>query len=527
MKLPANDNSFRPPVLPYLGQRLISLEGWGRTLALLLLGGMVTLALPPFFAWGFLLIAFPGLLWLVMHAPTAQRRFWDGWWFGFGFFTTGLYWFAHALLVDAAKFGWLIPFAVFGIGGILAIYTGLATWLTGLLRHHDRFNWLISFPTVWTVVEWLRGLLFTGFPWNLTGYVFNASDASLQAASLVGAYGLSWLAVFFASLPVLFMFPKDRRSPADVLFVGNTLLLLFALLGWGNWRLEAHPLAFEKGVKLRIVQPAIDQYHKSRPEERLNILRELGELTRADGIESVTHVIWPETAMPFYFSSGDSWARELASLLPPGALLLTGVVRPELDPEHQKLRSLFNSFQVMDVSGTVLYTYDKRKLVPFGEFVPLRHILPLDKITPGAFDFTPGTAATSYQPPHGPGFAPLICYESIFPSLAEGAWPQALVNVTNDGWFGISTGPYQHLEMSRMRAVEQGVAFIRAANSGVSAVFDGYGRRVATFGLAKKGILDAPLPQATKIKGLYATFGAFPLAVLLLVALIILILRRP
>jgi apolipoprotein N-acyltransferase len=528
MKYPANDNRLARNVLAYYGERLQLLRGWRRAAMLCLFGGMATLALPPFFAWPLLWLAFPSVLWLILRASSAGRAFWDGWWFGFGFFVSGLYWFAYALLVDAAKFGWLIPPAVFGISGILALYTGLVGWLTYFLRGHDRFNWLIGFPTFWMAVEWVRGYLFTGFPWNLMGYSFGASEASLQSASLFGAFGLSWFTVLLACLPVIYMTPLEGSAERQRNGAVTTalLLMLAGLVVWGQGRLQNHPTDFVPGVTLRLVQPAIDQYHKSQPAERQNIIRKQAELTLSKGYEHVTHIVWPETAMPFYFTSGDYWAKELATLIPENGLLMTGVVRPETSEDHRSLLNIYNSFSVLDRSGEIVFSYDKRKLVPFGEFVPFRHILPLDKITPGSLDFSRGRTPGHFtQAGGGPSFFPLICYEAIFPSLSQDAWPSALLNVTNDGWFGISTGPYQHLEMSRMRAVEQGVPMIRAANSGISAMIDPYGRLIGSLGLGEEGVLDVTLPASAAEPTLYGLYGGSFELMLLMVAMLVLLLR--
>jgi apolipoprotein N-acyltransferase len=531
MKRAANDNRRERQVLAYYAERLQSLQGWFRRAALCLFGLLAVLALPPFHAWPLLWLAIPSVLWLFVSAPTGRVAFWDGWWFGFGFFVCGLYWFAYALLVDASKFGWLIPFAVFGISGILALYMGLLGWLTSQLRGHDRVSWLFAFPAIWMGVEWLRGFLFTGFPWNLIGYSFDASDIAIQAASLLGVYGLSWFTVLVASLPILFM-PRIETASAlrqNCMILAGCLVAFIAVLAWGQARLAHHPLSIVPNTMLRLVQPAIDQYHKSQPGQRQNILRRQIELTRSEGFEAVTHVIWPETAMPFFFSSGDYWAQELAQLVPPNGLLMTGFVRSETTPDQKALLRVFNSFAALDSGGNVVFSYDKRKLVPFGEFVPFRDILPLDKITPGSLDFSQGLQPGRYQPVQAQDFAffPLICYEVTFPGLSQQAWPAALLNVTNDGWFGISTGPYQHLAMSRMRAVEQGVPMIRAANSGVSAVIDPYGRFIAQLGLGREGVLDAPLPASTAQPTLYARVAGQLEMLLLLITACSVIARHP
>jgi apolipoprotein N-acyltransferase len=487
------------------------ITGWRRNGAAFLLGVLATLTLPPFFLFPLLIPAFAGLFLLIVGAPTRLRAFYDGWWWGWGFYISGLYWFCIALLTDAEKFAWLIPFALFGLTAVIAIYSGMACWLMKCTGTHGRTG-IFVFSVIWMAVEFARGHLFTGFPWNLPGYAFGFSDASLQLAALIGAYGLTWFAVLlgasFAALP-------GKRG---MLFVA-ILWGVFALsVGWGAWRLSEAPRHYVEGVRLRLVQANISQPHKWNPKLQMQGLREHIRLTQVPGIENATHVIWPETAVPYALKEHSTLAKALGDALPPGKTLITGALRMQKDDGRLQL---WNSMVAVDHAGDVVGQYDKVKLVPFGEFLPFRSLLPAAWLTPvGDTDFSSGERPQVVNWPGLPALTPLICYEAIFPGWLEGAAsrPQLLLNLTNDAWFGLSSGPYQHFAMARMRAVEEAVPLVRVANTGISAVIDGYGRVLSSIELGKQGVLDSQLPQAENAYVIYTEYNIVFLLVLSILA---------
>jgi apolipoprotein N-acyltransferase len=289
------------------------------------------------------------------------------------------------------------------------------------------------------------------------------------------------------------------------------------LFGAGALRLPDAPSATVPGVMLRIVQADIPQTLKARRDlMEANLARHI-QLTVGPGFERVTDVIWPETAVPFAIGIDPAHRRALIPAVPPGGLLLTGVVRVERAPDAT-IR-FYNSLAVLDRAGDIVGSYDKHHLVPFGEYVPfhLRELFDLSKITPGSADFSPGPGPVTLSLAGLPPFSPLICYEAIFPDevVAADARPAWLLNVTNDGWFGVSSGPHQHFESARFRAVEQGLPLVRAANTGISAVVDAHGRVLASLGLGRTGVIDAPLPA--RLSGtIYGRFGDVTFVLLLL-----------
>lgn len=474
------------------------------------LGVVAALALPPVHAIPLLWLAFPGLLLLLDGAVGWGAAFAIGWWFGFGHFSLSLYWIAHALLVDPVRFGWMIPFAVFGLGGLLGVFTGgavLAAWRLGRSLP-ARLLWL---AVAWAAMEWLRSWILTGFPWNLLATVWLPVLPLAQGVALVGSYGLGLLTVAVACLPAIW--PRHRIAVA----VGHLMLAVLAL--WGAVRLPAEAMPTVPGVRLRLVQANIEQTLKWRPEMRMDNLRRQLELSLSPGFDAVTDVVWPETAAPSFLDQDPQALAMVARAAPPKGLLLAGAVRGT--PQGERPFRIWNSLLAVDHRGDIVATYDKAHLVPFGEYMPLRGILPLaGKLTAGEVDFSAGPGPSTLALPGLPSASPLICYEVIFPAEAvdHRHRPQWILNVTNDGWFGISAGPYQHFAAARLRAIEQGVSLVRAANTGVSAVVDAYGRVVAELGLGRTGVLDSELPAYLVSPPLYARWGEWMF--LLLVILI-------
>jgi apolipoprotein N-acyltransferase len=509
-----------------LALRMAGLTGWRRAAAAVLLGALATAALPPLHLVPALFVSFTGLVWMLEGATGDRRRatrraFATGWWFGLGHFATGLYWISHALLVDAARFGWLIPPVVLGLAAGLAIFIGAATAALRASKLRGIAGALVL-AVAWTAGEWVRGHLFTGFPWNLIGSAWAGIGAMMQPAALVGLYGLSLLTVAIAAMPAAIAAPSRglRRWAGP----GVAALLLAALWVGGALRLAGADSGSVAGVRLRIVQPDIPQSLKWDPALRERHLVHTMRLTRGPGFERATHVIWPEAAVPFPLSADATLRQVVGSVVPPGGLLLTGAPRVA---GRGATFQVWNSVYAIDGSGAIAGVFDKFHLVPLGEYVPLRGIVPLEKITPGMTDFTAGPGPRTLKLPGLPPVGPLICYEIIFGGdiVDRADRPGWLFNATNDAWFGISSGPHQHFASARFRAVEEGLPLVRAANNGISAVVDAHGRVTASLGLGATGVLDADLPLAVAATP-YARFGDAALAVLMLAVLGAAILMR-
>jgi apolipoprotein N-acyltransferase len=512
-----------PRSLPWSERIAGALAGLGLWRALALaaaFGALAAGALPPIHAIPLLWVAFPALVWLLDGARRWPRAFLTGWAFGLGYFAAGLYWVGHSFLVDAERFGTLMPFAVAALAGGMALFPGLAVlgvWLSrsrGLAR-------VFVLAGAWLAAEWLRAWALTGFPWNLIGSVWAVSDAPLQLASVAGVWGLSLLTVLSAAAPSCLAAEGSRRRRWATA-LGVALVAPAVLWGFGAARLAAAPAPGAEsvpGVLLRVVQPNIAQRLKWRADLRARHVAELMALSKGSGSEAVTHVVWPEAAIPFLLPDAKEVLDAVAEIVPPGGLLLTGAPRgAEADGEADGEARLWNSLFAIDGAGQVAAVYDKRHLVPFGEYVPLRALLPVDKLAPGSRDFSFGRGPRSMRLPGLPEASALICYEVIFPGrvVDPGSDPKWLLNLTNDGWFGTSSGPYQHFAAARLRAVEEGLPLVRAANTGISAVVDPYGRVLASLALNRAGVIDSPLPQALEDSTLFSRLGDWSVLILLI-----------
>lgn len=489
------------------------------------LGAGAALAMPPLHLAFLLFPAISGLIWAVARDGRARDAFMTGWWFGLGHGLAGYYWVSSAFLVDAAAYGFLAPFAVAGLAAGLALFhglTGLAAWSLWQWRTPPPVGRVLSFAALWTAAEWLRAWILTGFPWNLAATVWVFSPEMLQAVSVAGPYGLGMLSIAVAGLPALFLLGCGRRAGSRALIVG--LAVLVAVWAAGRLRLAGAPEAAVGDIRLRLVQPNIAQHLKWQKELRIGHVRKQIRLSRggatggAASTPAPTHVIWAETAVPYDLAADEPLRRAVAAAAPADGLLITGAPRVETGPDGR--RRAYNAIHALDAAGRIVATYDKRHLVPFGEYVPFPRILRFSKLTAGRVDFHPGTTPRVFDLPGLPPVAMLICYEVIFPGKVRSVEPRPawLLNLTNDAWFGLSAGPHQHLSAAQLRAAELGLPLVRVANTGVSAVIDAHGRIRAHLELGRDGALDSTLPKAAP-PTLYARFGPMLTAVFLIFGL--------
>jgi apolipoprotein N-acyltransferase len=520
------------------GLSIILAWGWKRALIALAAGALSALAMAPFNAWPVLFVTFPVAVWLIDGAAAGKRRgvpaaAMAGFWFGLGYFVPGLYWTGNAFLVDAPTFAWLMPFAVLGLPAYLALFPALGFALARLIWTRDASR-VLALAIGLTVSEWLRGHVLSGFPWNAFGYALSEPLALAQTASLIGLWGMTFLSVaIFASPAVLIDGSSRGRKPwiAPV----AALALLVAMGVYGTVRLSLQPTALTK-VRLRIMQPNLQQDVKFNYAAKAEVMQKYLALSdrasgpQSTGVRDAQILIWPESAFPFFLAREADAMAQIAELLPKGTMLMTGSVRAPNGPPGARVSRAYNSIYLIDHDGGVLSVYDKLHLVPFGEYLPFQAwmeklgFVQLTKVHGG---FIPGTVRRTMEVPNAPSALPLICYEAIFPGnlAASGDRPGWIINLTNDGWFGNSTGPYQHLQQARLRAVEEGLPVVRAANTGISAVIDPSGRIVTRLELGIEGVLDASLPAALP-PTLYARLRDIPIAVLMAGAFLLIIRRR-
>jgi len=524
----------------WLAGRLAGFDGWRRWAAAFVLGALSILAMAPVFAWPILFLTLPGLVWLLDGASgieNSTRRYRAaaavGWWFGFGYHAAGLYWIGEAFLVEAEVFAWLLPFAVTIMPAGLALFSAAATaaavalWRPGVGR-------VLALAVTVSAAEWLRGHILTGFPWNVLGYALTQPLPLMQAAALVGIYGLTLVVVIVAALPLVALADEGwtRRGARGA---GISALVLATLAAYGSFRLAGPPPATIDGVRVRLVQPSIPQREKWRPERQRDIFVRHLDLTltapdgRIDGLAGITHVVWPEAAMPFQPLRSPEAVAAIGQRLGEGRWLISGALRSETDARGA--RRAYNSLMIFGASG-LQGLYDKIHLVPFGEYLPFQsklEFIGLQQLTRVRGGFSTGTTPRPLvEIPGLPAAAPLICYEAIFPAaVVQGdVRPGVLINVTNDGWFGHTSGPHQHFHQARVRAVEEGLPLLRAANNGISAIIDPYGRILAKIALDEIGTIDGNLPSPLTLPP-YARIGDLPFAMAWTAFLLTLIFVRP
>ncbi|HEX6441205.1 MAG TPA: apolipoprotein N-acyltransferase [Stellaceae bacterium] len=487
-----------------LAQALAALRGWRRYGTAFLLGASLAGALPPFDLAPLIFFAFPGLLWLDEGSATIWASARLGYTFGLGFFVAGLYWIAAALFVDIAAFWWALPFALLGVPAVLALFPAAAMLAVAFGASGCRLSpgaRVCLFAVAWSAAEWVRGHVLTGLPWNLVGYAwsggFPGALAVLQTVSWIGIYGLSFVTVLAASLPALLGMPSLvplpvlRRAAPTI----AAALLIALPAAAGAVRLYLMPPS-TTGVWLRLVQPSIPEKAKWDATAAQANFDRLLKLSGAPVGHSLAAVIWPEAAAPFLIERDAARRDALAAVAPKNGYVITGALRA--NPPPGPVAQVWNSIEAVDANGVIRARYDKVHLVPFGEYVPFRDVLPIKKITPGAIDLSAGPGPRTLDLPGLPRFAPIVCYEAIFPAAIvdeddRSAW---ILNVTNDAWYGHSSGPYQHFAIARTRAVEEGQPLVRAANNGISGIVDSAGRVLGGMNLDTIGYLDAELPTA-------------------------------
>src|SRR6195952_258568 len=486
-----NSSAARRPTshaMPPLIRRLRGLHGWRADLVALASGALSALALPPLFVLPALPAGIPVLLCLIQGArgpAVAARR---GWWFGFGLHLVGLYWITEAILIEAARFWWLVPFAGPALAAVLAAFTAFpaaVTWYAGSAERGPAWSgWRVAatLAGAWVLSDLARQFVATGFPWNPLGSVWEfpgrGGDIMIQPASLFGAHGLTLVTILLASLPLL---GWGWRA--------GGLVVLALWCGFGLNRID-QKMPPGPDLTVLLIQGNVAQGQKWDQALMVSIFRRYLALTgqavgKANGHPAV--VVWPETASPAQLQT-DSQARELIAEAANGAPALIGSVR--FDDAGRPRNSLF----ALGAQGQIEAIYDKWHLVPFGEYQP--DWLPLGvQVVPGG-GFARGPGPRTLHIPGLPAVGVLICYEAIFPSevVDSDDRPDWMVNVTNDAWFGNSTGPRQHLAAARLRAVEEGLPLLRAANTGISAGFDAKGHELARLEPRITGILPVRLP---------------------------------
>lgn len=470
----------------------------------LILGFLAALALPPIYILPALWLSLPGLLWLIGRAASWKQAALIGLAFGFGLNVVGLYWITEPILIEAAQFWWLVPFAVPGLALVVGVFTAVPAalaWMApaGMPR-------ILVLAGTWTLADLALQFVFTGFPWNFWGTDVAIpgllGTVLIQPAAWIGVLGLTLCIVFVASLPSLGL--RGLAASLGLMIVWGAA---------GAWRLSSAKPA-EPAAIIGVIQGNGTAEFVSDRTAALALFRRYLTLSADAVAKARAHnpknlpiiLLWPETASPFLLQTDVAARQAIAETVGPDVTVITGMLR--FGDDNQ---AIYNSLGVLRGPGPLLATYDKWHLVPFGEYQPAW--LPL-QILPGE-GFTRGKGPTTLHVPGIPPVGPIICYESVFSGqiVQERDRPDWIALVTNDAWFGNSSGPRQHLAAGRLRAVEEGLPLARAANTGISAVFEASGREKARLGLARQGALVMPLPGPLP-PTVFASWGLWAPAIL-------------
>lgn len=487
--------------------------------SLFLLGGFLSLAFAPyFFIPALLSLGF--LAYFVKIATTKGEAFSYGFWFGFGFFTAGLYWITIGVSVYIADFWWALPFALFGLPLFLSLCF-IAPSMMLCWKFRESPHYVIILTIIWVVFEYFRSWAFTGLPWNLLGYSLSFSNELIQIGSIFGIYGMSLIVAFISFGSIYFLNSESRLK----YFLSATGIII-AIISFGDWRLKNNPTTFTN-IKLRLVQPNIEQSDKWDENLFWSNLNSHVTMSVVNTGFVPDIILWSEAAVTVPYDYKPVRQMLQSAIIYPQTTLITGGVTQNITENGEP--SIYTSLYAIKQAGDILFNYNKAHLVPFGEYIPLRSVFPMiKKLTPGLLDYTPGTkgqmvtlSALNLK------IRPLICYEAIFPRESITRNADVIINLTNDNWYGNSTGPYQHFHMARMRAVENGLPFIRVAGSGISAIIDPLGRITAATPLLHTTTLDGILPQRLSKPTVYVIIQELGLVILIgILYLMSLLLKR-
>ena len=490
---------------------LLRITGWRGRFTGLALGAVAVLGLAPFHIWPLMMVSLAFLLARLILAGEEERATKAGvsvaFWHALGYFLAGTYWIGSAFIARGPEFIPIMPPMILALGALLAFFWGLAGGLFARLRPQG----IIALPlffSLFFLAEFTRGHLFGGFPWNLPGYIFEAGGPVSQFASIGGIYGLSAFVFVLSALLYGGLFRRQKLA-----YLAAFLVLFGGVFTAGYLRLANAKVEYVEGVKLRIAHIRFEQKDKLDPQASVNIVNAFITQSLAPGIEDVTHLIWPEGAVTGLAIENEplmsAMGYELSQVDVTPPIWLLNSLRHEQRPDPRTgatIDDYYNSSVAVRFSArgvpSIAALNDKRRLVPFGEFIPggkWMEARNVPVISTSLLSISAAKIKTLATFPGLPKVSPQICYEIIFSGLTprpknepSAEW---ILNQSNDAWYGDSIGPMQHANMSRFRAIEEGLPVIRAASNGVSAIIDSYGRYKDSVTPKKSQFVDGKLPK--------------------------------
>lgn len=524
--------------MTWLAETAMLSHGWRRFLLLVVAGALAGLSIPPLFIVPALFVSFPVWVWCLDGAEKQRgwRRllgpaFTIGFAFGWGYFTVAFHWLGAAFFVDGGIMIALMPFAILALAAMIAFFWGIGSALAHLFWSHGPWR-IVTLATFLTMAEWARGHVLTGFPFDLLGYALTPTDEMMQITSVIGIYGLTLVAALLSMTPAL-IWPADNRSLSRRLLPFFLAILAVAgQLGYGYNRLAGTVSTERTDISMRLVQPLVYEHAdwgNADPValiDRLLMLSDMRMDPSDQGLADITQLVWPESSLPFFLSTYPEALARIARLLPENTILLAGAPRQPFEPGATAPSGPpFNALLAIDTNGEIIASYDKSHLVPFGEFLPYGDFLArfgIKQFVPGAEGWAHGDARRRLMSlPNSPALLALICYEILFSGdLGDTAGAQYLLNVTNDAWFDNSIGPAQHAHHARVRAVEEGMSLVRAANSGLTFATDPLGRITGQIAPRQMAVLDVR-PHERLASTVFSQVRYWPLLIALAAGLLI------
>lgn len=484
-------------------------HAYGRLFLSLGAGSLAALSMAPLNAWYILFPAFSIFYVCLSKAENKKQAFATGWLFSFGYFLFGLSWVGNALLVEGNPYRWAWPLAVCGLPFILAPFPAIACLSIWRFFDLKKISGYLAFTAFLAISEWLRGHMFTGFPWNLYGYTWADIAPITQTAAIGSIYLLTFFTILWAVLPGFLLIAKSARRSKIALgcFVVSTFTVLF-VFGW--WRIESYTPQYIENVGIKIVAPYIPQAEKW---DNRKVMQNYFKLIRdtypseTDRPQDTTIIVWPETALNHFIAKDSASMNVLSQALRSygqDTYLVTGTLR-----EAENNQNIYNAIVVIDQNGHTMDQYNKHHLVPFGEYIPFKEYIPLEPIN-NFSGFLSGDGSKTMSINNAVHFSPLVCYEGIFPLDVvndEQKRPDILINATNDAWYAGAAGPAQHFVQSSFRAIEEGISFARAANGGVSALINPIGQALYTSDIQNNS--KSPILKIEKRIPINSTFFYF------------------
>jgi len=493
-----------------------------KLLSLFITGGFSALSMAPTNFWPAIFFGLSTLYIMATRAPTPIKAGAFAFAFALGYFGFSLSWIGNALLVEDNPYRWAWPIAVSGLPLILALFPAIAITAykrisQHYIKHENTIVTYILFCIFIALADYARGHLFTGFPWNLFGYTWISILPIAQLAALSDIYLLNTVTIFWAVAPA-FILSSNSNKISKSLYLILIISTFVATYLYGQNRINhyANISEYSNDMQIIVVQPNIKQSDKWKPEKRAQNFIDMVDISHYRNINDLstekTIIFWPETAISQDIINTD-WTmnkiRDMLSSYPREVLLITGALRHiPSNEKNEKDEQYYNSIITLDKNGSIIDTYDKRHLVPFGEYIPLGSYIDISPVV-GFAGFEKGSnsnmrtihmqsKAAKNVSKEALKYISLICYEVIFPDyvrLKTLKKPEFIVNVTNDAWYGDSVGPHQHIVQAQFRAIESGIPLIRSANTGISAIIGPVGNILSSIDLMKRNILNEKLPR--------------------------------